>query len=222
MNVREVAGAGTGSGRLSSESRLRAALLHFPLSRFHPAAEQHEAELEQPPEDLAVVTMLEALELDGTERVLEIGSPTAYLTALLSYLATDVYSLVARAEQAKARERELSALGCRNVHVVRAAPQSGWSAGAPYQAIVVGAAAPELPLELVNQLAVNGRLVIAVGDAHAQLLERLHKRHDTLDSETLGACHLHMLEGEERSLSSFPWSKTTEAQSLRGTRQNLR
>ena len=192
--------------RSSGESRLRDALLHFPRALFCSEEPKHESELREPPEDLTVVTMLEALELAGTERVLELGSPTSYTAAVLTHLAAEVYSVAVEGAVAERRERELSALGCRNVHVVLADPQAGWPAAAPYQAMLVGAAAAHVPLELVHQLDLGGRLVISIGNAQAQLLERLHKRHGALDSETLGACHLSMLADARHSPSRVPWA----------------
>lgn len=192
--------------RDSAEGRLREALLAFPRSLFCSAeAPEHESELRAPPEDLNVVTMLEALELAGTERVLELGSPTAYAAAVLSHLAAEVYSVVSEPELAERRARELDALECRNVHVVLSAPLTGWPEAGPYQAILVGAAASEMPLELINQLDLDGRLVISIGDENAQLLERVYKRQGALKSETLGTCHLRMLADARRTPSVVPW-----------------
>jgi protein-L-isoaspartate(D-aspartate) O-methyltransferase len=198
----------TAGPRTSAESRLREALLHVPRSLFcleQPA--KHESEVGEPPEDLTFLTMLEGLQLVGTERVLELGSPTAYTAALLSHLAAEVYSVAPDQAVLERRERELGELGCRNVHVVLATPHAGWPVAAPYQAILVGAAASELPLELVHQLALGGRLVISIGDAHAQLLERVHVRQGAVDSETLGACHLSVLAEARSSPSVVPWAQ---------------
>jgi len=72
---------------------------------------------------------------------------------------------------------------------------------------VVGAGAPEVSRELVDQLEVGGRLVIPIGDANAQMLECIRKRKDALDSETLGACRMKMLAGAPRSPSIYPWTR---------------
>jgi protein-L-isoaspartate(D-aspartate) O-methyltransferase len=151
------------------------------------------------------VTLLEALELEGTERVLEIGSGTAYTAALLSHLATEVYSVVSEQEAAERRGRHLHALGCRNAHVVLAAPHAGWPTAAPYQAILVAASAAQVPLELIHQLDLGGRLVIPIGDEQAQLLERVYKRQGAVSSETLGACHVAVLTDGPREQSPVPW-----------------
>jgi len=149
--------------------------------------------------------MIEALELAGTERVLELGCPSAYAAAVLSRLAAEVYSVVSEQELAERRGRHLYALGCRNVHVVLSPPQAGWPSAAPYQAIVVGAAAAEVPLELIHQLDLGGRLVISIGDEAGQLLERVYKCQGALKSETLGSCHLGMLADARHTPSLVPW-----------------
>jgi protein-L-isoaspartate(D-aspartate) O-methyltransferase len=191
--------------RNTAEGRLRDALVQFPRSLFCSEEPKHESELREPPEDLTVVTMIEALELVGTERVLELGSPTAYTAALLSHLAAEVYSVVSEQERAEQRGRDLHALGCRNVHVVLSPPQLGWPGAAPYQAIVVGAAAAQVPLELIHQLDLDGRLVISIGDENGQLMERVYKGHGALKSETLGSCHLGMLADARHTPSLVPW-----------------
>jgi len=191
--------------RPSAEGRLREALLQFPRSLFCSEEPKHESELREPPEDLTVVTMLEALKLIGTERVLEIGAPTAYTAAVLSHLAAEVYSVTSEQGLAERRGRALYALGCRNVHVVVAAPRAGWPEAAPYQAILVGAAAAEVPIELIHQLELGGRLVVPVGDETAQLLERVCKHQGALDFETLGSCHVSMLADARHTPSLVPW-----------------
>jgi protein-L-isoaspartate O-methyltransferase len=187
-------------------SRLDAALLRFPRSLFPSEHPKLEAELREPPADLAVVTMLEALDLVGTERVLDVGSSSSYAAALLSQLASEVYTVVDAPELVAPRQRELRELGCDNVHVVHSKPGTGWQAAAPYQAILVGAAAQQLPLALLHQLDTGGYLVIPIGDAHAQLLERISKCGDAVRSETLGRCRVAVQKGAAVSPSHFPWS----------------
>jgi protein-L-isoaspartate(D-aspartate) O-methyltransferase len=191
--------------------RLHAALQRFPRSLFAPSVvpPSNEREPYVFPEAL-VSTLLEALALSGTERVLEVGSPTAYLTALLSHLAGEVYSATVDPELMKERARDMGALGCSNVQVVHADPGEGWPLGAPYQAIVVGGGVPEVPRELVDQLDVGGRLIIPIGDENAQMLECMRKRKDALDSETLGACRMKMLSGAPRAPSIYPWTRQRE------------
>jgi protein-L-isoaspartate(D-aspartate) O-methyltransferase len=194
-------------GNAPSSRRLRAAFQRFPRSLFTQPLSQSpdEQRLHVVPNHL-VSSLLEALALTGRERVLEIGSDDAYLTALLSHLGGEVYSVAADSEQADARARELGALGCVNVQIVHADAGTGWPNAAPYQAIVVGAGVPSVPRELVDQLDAGGRLVIPIGNESAQLLECLRKRQGALDSATLGACRLKMLAGMPRTPSNYPWT----------------
>jgi protein-L-isoaspartate(D-aspartate) O-methyltransferase len=191
--------------------QLRAALQRFPRSLFPriaaPSPGEHDLEIF--PEQL-VASLLQALALTGTERVLEVGSPTAYLTALLSHLSGEVYSVTVDPDLAEQRAQDLLALGCSNVQVVQAAPGAGWPIGAPYQAIVVGAGAPEVPRSLVDQLDLGGRLIIPIGDENAQMLECKRKHRDALDSETLGACRMKMLAGAPHPPSIYPWTRQSE------------
>jgi protein-L-isoaspartate(D-aspartate) O-methyltransferase len=151
--------------------------------------------------------MLRGLDLNGSERVLEIGSGSVYEAALLSQLAERVVSLDTSRESAAARLRLLSILGCHNVQVVVGPGGAGWPDEAPYQAILVTGGASRLPVRLLDQLEIGGRLVIPLGDATGQVLELSHKRVDGIVSEALGACHLPMLPWARRP-SSFPWAGT--------------
>lgn len=119
-----------------------------------------------------VAFMSEALELQGSERVLEIGTGTGYAAAVLGRLAREVHSVERIALLAEHAGQTLAALGANNVHVHCADGTLGWPAAAPYDAIVVTAAGPEVPAALKAQLAVGGRLVMPVGerDGHQELL----------------------------------------------------
>ncbi|HEX6273868.1 MAG TPA: protein-L-isoaspartate O-methyltransferase [Polyangiaceae bacterium] len=158
-----------------------------------------------PPVDV-VAMMLRALELDGTERVLEIGGGSGYQAALLGRLARDVVSIDVDGELVKQEGSLFDGLGCPNVRLVHADAYAGWPEAGPYQAIVVSAAVPEVPSSLIDQLDFAGRLVIPLGDAEAQLVERLRKRVDGLDSQTIGPCRLHMLTTPRKTPASFPWT----------------
>jgi protein-L-isoaspartate(D-aspartate) O-methyltransferase len=205
-------GLASPEGARPDDRRLRAALQRFPRTLFVPTATRsYEAELHELPPEQVVIALFDALALDGTERVLEIGSSTAYLTALLSHLAGEVCSVTLEPQQVGERARALSLFRCNNVEVVHAEPHTGWPPRAPYQAIVVGAGASEVPLELIDQLDVGGRLVIPIGDADAQMLECMRKRKDAVDSQTLSACRLKMLAGTRRSPSSYPWTRPRDA-----------
>jgi protein-L-isoaspartate(D-aspartate) O-methyltransferase len=125
-----------------------------------------------------VAVMTELLELKGNEKVLEIGTGSGYQAAILASLADRVYtierirSLVLRARKA------LDSLGFFNVNIKIADGTVGWKEEAPFHAIMVTAAAPDVPGELVEQLAAGGKLVIPVGDQLDQTLVRIVKRDD--------------------------------------------
>ncbi|HEY1585488.1 MAG TPA: protein-L-isoaspartate(D-aspartate) O-methyltransferase [Polyangia bacterium] len=121
--------------------------------------------------------MSEALALDGSERVLEIGTGSGYQAAVLSRLAHEVYTIERMPVLARRARFTLRALGLDNVHVFVGDGSVGLAAHAPYDAIVVTAAAPSVPNELLAQLAPRGRLVVPVGAAAMQSL-RVIRRDD--------------------------------------------
>ena len=110
-----------------------------------------------------VAAMLEALGLTGRERVLEVGAGSGYAAALLGRLAREVWALELVPSLARGAAAALERAGAHNVHVSCADGTMGLPGHAPYDAILVSAAGPEIPPALVEQLAVGGRLVIPVG-----------------------------------------------------------
>lgn len=137
---------------------------------------------------LVVALMTEALRLTGTERVLEIGTGSGYQTAILCELAATVVSVEIVPSLAREAKRRLDALGYRNVRIVVADGREGWWGGAPYDRIVVTAAAPEVPPVLLAQLAPEdgSRLVIPIGPLDRQELIALERRGGTLARRSLG------------------------------------
>jgi protein-L-isoaspartate(D-aspartate) O-methyltransferase len=121
--------------------------------------------------------MSEALALGGNERVLEIGTGSGYQAAVLSRLAREVYTIERMPVLARRARFTLRALGLDNVHVFVGDGSVGLPAHAPYDAIVVTAAAPSVPDELLAQLAPGGRLVVPVGGTALQSL-RVIRRDD--------------------------------------------
>ena len=113
-----------------------------------------------------VALMCEALLLKGGERVLEIGTGSGYAAAVLSRLAAEVYSVECIAELAELATQRLAAHHCTNVAVHAGDGSLGWPDAAPYDAIVVTAAGPDVPAALKAQLKVGGRLVMPVGERH--------------------------------------------------------
>ena len=139
----------------------------------HPLPIEEEQTISQP---YIVAYMTEALELTPTDRVLEIGTGSGYAAAVLSRIATTVYSVERLARlAANARER-LAELGYSNIVVHEGDGTLGWPEHAPYDAIVVTAGAPKLPEPLLEQLAPGGRLVIPVGStSFLQMLIRVRR-----------------------------------------------
>jgi len=143
-----------------------------------------------------VAAMTEAMELTGDERVLEIGTGSGYQAALLSMLAREVFTIERHASLAAAAAERLAQLGYdANVHVCTGDGTLGLPAEAPFDAIVVTAAAPEVPQPLVKQLAEGGRLVIPVGSANQQNLLRVRKHQGKTTKESLYLCRFVPLVG---------------------------
>jgi protein-L-isoaspartate(D-aspartate) O-methyltransferase len=121
-----------------------------------------------------VALMIEALALEGGEKVLEIGTGSGYAAAILSRIAKDVYTVERIGQLAEKSGAVLADLGYKNVRVLHADGTRGWPDQAPYDAIVVAAGGPEIPESLKAQLKIGGRLVIPVGsDRRYQELVRV-------------------------------------------------
>jgi protein-L-isoaspartate(D-aspartate) O-methyltransferase len=137
---------------------------------------------------LIVALMTEALLLRGDEKVLEIGTGSGYQTAVLSKLADHVVSVERIAALAERATAMLGGHGYTNFEVHTGGDVLGWPARAPYDAIIVTAAAPEVPRELLDQLGLGGRLVIPVGSRDLQELVRIVKTPEGALRHNLGPC----------------------------------
>ncbi|MCM2375024.1 protein-L-isoaspartate(D-aspartate) O-methyltransferase [Aporhodopirellula aestuarii] len=148
---------------------------------------------------LIVATMTAALELAGSDRVLEIGTGSGYAAAVLASIADEVYSVERKKELAETAIQNLYREGFDNVHVCVGDGTLGWLQHAPYDAIVVAAGGPEVPPTLLDQLGYGGRLVIPVGKhQHEQKLIRIRKSLDgSCDQESLGSVRFVPLIGDE-------------------------
>jgi protein-L-isoaspartate(D-aspartate) O-methyltransferase len=143
-----------------------------------------------------VARMTEALELTGEEKVLEIGTGSGYQTALLAELCFNVFSVEKiRVLSRKAREL-LDRLEYQNIALHVGDGTVGWSEHAPYDGVLVTAAAPELPKPLLDQLALGGRLVIPVGEEMSQVLVRVRRTESGFEDEQLGECRFVKLWGK--------------------------
>lgn len=128
---------------------------------------------------------LEVLELTGKEKVLEIGTGSGYQTALLSKLASQVFTIERIAPLLERAKEILRQVGANNVSFMLGDGTLGWSQFAPYDAILVGAAAPEIPPAYVEQLADGGRLLIPLGGRDEQVLHLFTRKGDALERKDL-------------------------------------
>jgi protein-L-isoaspartate(D-aspartate) O-methyltransferase len=122
-----------------------------------------------------VAAMLEHLALQATDRVLEVGTGSGYVTALLSLLCAEVYSVERHAQLAALAETTLHRLGYRNVEIRVGDGSLGWSEYVLFDAILVSAATSEVPSALFAQLREGGRMVVPVGPASSQELQLIRK-----------------------------------------------
>ena len=142
-----------------------------------------------------VAAMTAALRLQPTGRVLEIGAGCGYQAAVLSLLAKEVFTIERRPELASAASEKLERLGYLNVHVHCGDGTLGLPEFAPFDAILVAAAAPAAPQPLLAQLAEAGRMIIPVGDADNQELHLFEKRAGKLSIRILEGCRFVPLVG---------------------------
>jgi len=143
-----------------------------------------------------VALMVQALELRGDEKVLELGTGSGYEAAILAELAQKVVTVECIPELAESARQVLDNLGYSNIEVHVSGRTLGWPEEAPYDAIIVSAGAPTVPKVLLEQLAWNGRLVIPVGSRWQQELLRVTKLRKRNHIENLGGCYFVPLIGE--------------------------
>jgi protein-L-isoaspartate(D-aspartate) O-methyltransferase len=187
------------------DTRVLEAMRRIPREQFVPVAERYAAYQNHPlpigygqtiSQPLIVGLMTEALLLTGGENVLEVGTGSGYQTALLSLLAKSVVTVERLVPLARRAAEVLGELGYKNVGVHSAGEAVGWPESAPYDGIIVTAAAPEVPRELLEQLAPGGRLVIPVGSRYLQELVRIIKTPEGAIRHNLGACRFVPLLGK--------------------------
>jgi protein-L-isoaspartate(D-aspartate) O-methyltransferase len=143
-----------------------------------------------------IAKMLEALNLGAGKIILEIGSGSGYQTALLSLLCRHVYSLERIDSLSREASKKLKDLGYLNVTVRTFDGTYGWSGMAPYDSIIVAAAAPSIPEKLLSQLAEGGVLVCPVGNQKKQALIAARKNGKELEVREIESCHFVPLIGK--------------------------
>lgn len=132
--------------------------------------------------------MTENLKLNRSSRVLEIGAGSGYQTAILAKIAQHVWAIERVADLVPTAHKRLEKLGLGNVTLIVGDGAEGHPSEAPYDAIVVAAAAAVIPPALVRQLAIGGRLVIPIGGNESQILTLVHKTNTGCRTHSLGEC----------------------------------
>lgn len=198
MVVRQLRGRGIRSERVLN------AMDAVPRHLFAPADKISAAYADEPlaigerqtiSQPYMVAAMADALLLTGSERVLEIGAGSGYQAAVLSHLAREIIAAEAESSLADSARERLARLGFSTVRIEEGDGSMGWPLAAPYDAILVTAAAPAVPPPLLEQLAEGGRLVIPVGTMDKQELLRIVKREGRPVQESLLACQFVPLYG---------------------------
>lgn len=165
-----------------TDQRVIDAMLRVPRHKFVEEALQSQAYQDAPlpigerqtiSQPYMVAVMSQALSLNGSEKVLEIGTGSGYQAAILALLADRVFSLERIPTLARRARRILDECGFTKVNIRVADGTRGWQEMAPFDAIIVTAGAPEVPRDYLDQLAIGGRLVIPVGDRSSQVLMRI-------------------------------------------------
>jgi protein-L-isoaspartate(D-aspartate) O-methyltransferase len=157
-----------------------------------------------------VAAMTHLLALCGDETVLEIGCGSGYQAAVLGLLAARVHTIEYLPDLAERAAKTLTALGIDNVFVHTGDGSSGWPPAAPYAGIVVTAAAPSAPEQLLGQLAEGGRLVIPVGGKEGQNLQVWTRRGETFQPQTLFAVSFVPLRGQS-GWSESDWQSRADS-----------
>ncbi|HWM86159.1 MAG TPA: protein-L-isoaspartate(D-aspartate) O-methyltransferase [Kofleriaceae bacterium] len=177
-----------------TDSRVLAAMAAVPREHFVGRDQSHDAYADQPlpigggqtiSQPYVVAHMAELAEIRPSDRVLDVGVGSGYQTAVLAHLAGQVFGVEIRRELAELAEQRLAELGL--AALVRVGDGGyGWSEYAPYDAILVAAAAEQPPVPLLAQLADGGRMVIPIGDPMRQDLMRIVRRGDDFERGNFG------------------------------------
>jgi protein-L-isoaspartate(D-aspartate) O-methyltransferase len=177
------------------DQRVLDAMRRVPREHFMPPADRDSAYHDGPfpighgqtiSQPYTVAFCCEALELLGSEKVLEVGTGSGYAACVLARLAAEVHSIERIPELAESARQRIAELGVNNVHIHVGDGSLGLPAAAPFDAIVVAAGGPSLPRAFAEQLSEGGRIVMPVGPMHMQRMMRYTKRDWQMEQEDLG------------------------------------
>ena len=190
-----------------SDERVLAAMAKVPRHEFvsqqnwpeayadHPIPIAEQQTTSQP---YMIAAMVQAAGVKPEDRVLEVGAGSGYQTAVLAELASQVFAVERYDSLTEAARTTLERLGYRNAKVVTGDGSLGFPEAAPYDAIIVSAAAPRIPPALVEQLAMGGRLIVPVGESDQQVVQLVQRNADgTTSIRTLEGCRFVPLIGQQ-------------------------
>jgi len=172
------------TGRTAFGPQIMAAMAKVPRQEFVPANEEEYAYLNQPlaighgqtiSQPYIVALMTDLLQPQPEHKILEIGTGSGYQAAVLAELIARVYSIEVIPELAEEARERLARLGYRNINIRVGDGNDGWPEYAPFDGIVVTAAAREIPRKLLSQLAYGGRMVIPLGGRRSQKMTLIEK-----------------------------------------------
>jgi protein-L-isoaspartate(D-aspartate) O-methyltransferase len=179
------------------DARVLQAMLEIPRHEFVPQAFLEKAYSDSPlpigesetiSQPYIVAAMTAVARIESGDKILEIGTGSGYQTAVLAHLGAKVYTIERNVELADAARARLARLGYHNVEVIWGDGSQGYAAAAPYDVIIVTAAAPRPPAVLLEQLAESGRMVIPVGDLRRQDLHLISRQGNQFRVEVLDPC----------------------------------
>ncbi|MBM4064597.1 MAG: protein-L-isoaspartate(D-aspartate) O-methyltransferase [Planctomycetes bacterium] len=188
------------------DERVLKAMSEIPRHEFVPESYRHAAYEDCPlpigegqtiSQPFMVAIMTQCLELKGEEKVLEIGTGSGYQAAVLSRLAGHVYTIERHEALALKAKLVLQETGCNNVDVITGDGSLGLPDKAPFQGIIITACAPHIPKSLIDQLEIDGRLVIPIGNPYNQVLHRIVKTGQGIKSQGILECAFVPLIGKE-------------------------
>jgi protein-L-isoaspartate(D-aspartate) O-methyltransferase len=192
-------------GRGIKDNRVLEAFRKVPRHLFVPEKFESEAYQDYPisigsgqtiSQPYMVAVMLELLDLKGDEKVLEVGTGSGYESALLGELTREVYTVERVDSLSEQARKRLNEIGYKNIHFKIGDGSLGWSEFAPYQAMIVSAAAPITPQPLLDQLDQEGKLVLPEGESYSQTLVRIVKFSSSSRKEEFFNCVFVPLIGE--------------------------
>ena len=184
-------------GRGIYDRKVISVFLKVPREEFIPPNYQHLAYEDYPlpigegqtiSQPYMVAIMLQEMHLKGDEKVLEVGAGSGYVVALLAEICREVWGIERIASLAEQARERLQRLGYKNAHIVVGDGTKGLPEQAPFDAILVSAAAKRIPPALIEQLAEGGRLVLPLGDDYVQILTIIEKREGKITKREAGPC----------------------------------